>query len=183
MTDFNTEVNRLALRSGAWRRSLDAFVGAGRQIPSDLFSVSDEDAAELLEGIELLGWGAPMWRWARYAVRVAHDSMGSSVGLFHDEALVGLYEGSCLWIAPAHRGKGLSAPLILAAAQDRGGSVLPAGVEMHGYSLAGLAAHEAAWTRSVEAALAAGKRVPADVRCEWEAFTAARARAGSRPAR
>ena len=72
----------------------------------------------------------------------------------HRDELIGFYEGSCLWLEERYRGEGLSVPLILAAAmersQDEPPTVLPSGVDCHGYSPAGLTAHEAAFAKLYE---------------------------------
>jgi hypothetical protein len=126
------------------------FVGPGGDCPSDVFEVSDDDARELLDCLQGAEIGQALWQSGRYTIGAPQYSESSSVLLLHDGQVVGFYEGSCLWIAEDHRGVGLSMPLILAAALDRsddGPCVLPDGVDMHGYSVAGYAAHERAFDR------------------------------------
>jgi hypothetical protein len=93
--------------------------------------------------------------------------------LFDGDGVVGFYAGSYLWLAREHRGIGLSTPLILAAAEQRGGTVLPPGVVMQGYCRAGLVAHRTAHRHAVTMAIAAGLPVPADVRHDYPAGKAA----------
>jgi hypothetical protein len=149
-------------RESAQKReaAYNAFLGHGCTMPSDAFAVTDEDAEEILELLREADPAAPVWEAGGYSICTAEDSESSSVLLFYDREVVGFYEGSCLWIDAAHRGIGLSTPLILAAAIDRGGNqptVLPRDVEMHGYSVAGLAAHE----RAFDAFWAASGDLPA----------------------
>lgn len=129
--------------------------------------VDDDEAAELLERLAGLDWLPPSTVLGRYAIRQA--TTGYSTALFRDSGIVGFYHGSYLWIAAPHRGAGLSTPLILAAAEQRGGGCLPPGVVQQGYSRAGLAAHRAAHASAIRTALAQGWPVPAAVRAELSA--------------
>lgn len=127
--------------------------------------VSDDEAASLLAGLAGLAWQAPLTAPGRYTICQA--TTGYSSALFRDGHIVGFYHGSYLWIGAHHRGAGLSTPLILAAAQQRGGGCLPPGVVQQGYSRAGLAAHRAAHHSAIKAAQALGLAVPPAVLTEY----------------
>lgn len=133
--------------------------------------VSDDEAAARLADFGRLEWSAPVYvgagRHAGYAIHHARDACVTA--LFDADGVVGFYAGSYLWIAGDHRGAGLSTPLILAAAEHRGGSVLPPGVVVQGYSRAGLVAHRTAHRHAVTTAIAAGLPVAADVRQDYPA--------------
>ena len=129
------------------------FLGGGAIMPAPRFAVTDDDAADLLEVLACCKVGGATWCDGDYLVAPASDTESSSILLLYGNGVVGFYEGSCLWIHESHRGKGLATPLILAAALDRSGergrncalTVLPRDVDMHGYSPAGLAAHDRAF--------------------------------------
>jgi len=148
-----------------WQKTFSAFAGPGIDHPSDSMRVSDDEAAARLADFGRLEWSAPVYvgagRHAGYAIHHARDACVTA--LFDADGVVGFYAGSYLWIAGDHRGAGLSIPLILAAAEHRGGSVLPPGVVVQGYSRAGLAAHRAAYDHVALSANPAGKRVPEPV--------------------
>lgn len=127
--------------------------------------VSDDEAASLLAGLAGLAWQAPLTDLGRYTICQATTSYSSA--LFRDGRIVGFYHGSYLWIGAHHRGAGLSTPLILAAAQQRGGGCLPPGVVQQGYSRAGLAAHRAAHHSAIKSAQALGLAVPPAVLTEY----------------
>jgi len=150
----------------SWQRTLRAFAGPGIDYPSEMMKVTARDAAiikaELLSQI----WLPPVYvgegQHAGYTVRNSTNDWSSA--LFQDSTLVGFYVGSALWIAKAHRGLRLDVPLILAAADHRGGTVLPPGVVSQGYTAEGIEAHRAAHRDVVASALAQGLPVPAAVR-------------------
>lgn len=124
------------------------FLGAGAEMPSDAFTVSEDDAREILEVLSGISSGSPLWERGPYLIEADPDSESSSIVIRRGRDIIGFYEGSCLWIAEECRGLGLSVPLVLAAALERSSrlpTVLPQGVEMHGYSVAGLAAHDKAF--------------------------------------
>ena len=129
--------------------------------------VTDSDAADLLEQLAGLAWQAPQPAAGRYTIRQATGVCSTALCL--GERIVGFYHGSYLWIGANHRRAGLSIPLILAAAQQRGGGCLPPGVVQQGYSRAGLAAHRAAHASAIRTALAAGHPVPPAVLAELSA--------------
>lgn len=135
------------------QRTFEDFAGRGVRHPSDSMRVSDGEALLLLEGLADTRWGTPVWigrhRHAGYSIRHAPEFV---TGLFAEGDLAGFYAGSYLWLDRRHRGRGLSVPLILAAAENRGGTVLPPGVVVQGYTAAGLAAHRSAYERSLQAA-------------------------------
>lgn len=149
----------------AWQRTLAAFAGNGIHWPSDMMRVTESDASTILEKITVEDWLAPAYvgtgRHAGYTVCDATKT--SCTALFYVSAIVGFYAGSYLWISREHRSSGLSIPLILAAANQRGGTVLPAGVPLQGYTSAGASAHRSAHSRAVLIALAKGLPVPAEV--------------------
>lgn len=130
------------------KRAYESFVGISADIPSEVFAVTDKEAQDILDLFEGMEPDPPLWSQFGYTVSVDGDSESSSVLLKKEGKVVGFYEGSTLWIEEDHQGKGLSTPLILAAAIDRHGelpTVLPHGVDMHGYSPAGLQAHDRAF--------------------------------------
>jgi len=129
--------------------------------------VSDDEAASLLKHLTGLTWQAPQTALGRLTIRQA--TTGYSSALFQDERIVGFYHGSYLWIAARQRGAGLSIPLILAAAEQRGGGCLPPGIVQQGYSRAGLAAHRAAHCSAIRTAQAQGRAVPPAVLAELSA--------------
>lgn len=137
-----------------WQRTFLAFAGSGIHHPSETMRVSDGEAADLLAGMAGTAWGKPLpveGRHPGYSLR--HAPEGSLTALFYGTAMVGFYAGSYLWIAGEHRGRRLSVPLILAAAEARGGTVLPPGISVQGYTVAGLAAHRAAYQQMLLRAL------------------------------
>jgi hypothetical protein len=158
-----------------WQKTFRAFAGPGIDHPSDSMRVSDDEAAARLAEFGRLEWSAPVYvgagRHAGYTIHHACDACITA--LFDGDGVVGFYAGSYLWLAREHRGIGLSTPLILAAAEQRGGTVLPPGVVMQGYCRAGLVAHRTAHRHAVTMAIAAGLPVPADVRHDYPAGKAA----------
>lgn len=133
-----------------WQRSFLEFAGPGIDRPSDTLRVTDDDAADILAKLLAQAWTAQLparlsqnsLRNSGYTIR--HTRAGFNTALFRVGRIVGFYAGSYLWIAAEHRGQGLSTPLILAAAEQRGGSIMPPGVVLQGYTPAGLAAHRKA---------------------------------------
>lgn len=162
--------NKRIQMTAPWQRSFPAFAGPGIAHPSNSLRVSDGEAASILAKLATSAWSAPVHigagRHAGYTIRHAREA--STTALFSAERIVGFYAGSYLWIAGKHRGIGLSTPLILAAAEQRGGTIMPPGVVLQGYTPAGLAAHRAAHTHAVLTALARGVEVPPAVRQELE---------------
>jgi hypothetical protein len=158
-----------------WQKTFRAFAGPGIDHPSDSMRVSDDEAAARLAEFGQLEWSAPVYvgtgRHAGYTIHHAGDACITA--LFDADGIVGFYAGSYLWIAGDRRGEGLSTPLILAAAEQRGGSVLPPGVVVQGYTRAGLVAHRRAHRHAVATAIAAGLPVPAEVRRDCPAAKAA----------
>lgn len=154
-----------------WQRTFESFAGPGIDHPSEAMKVSSAEALEQLAELADQQWQPPAHigegRHAGYTVRNAVD--GWNTALFHRGAIVGFYAGSQLWIAKPHRGKGLYVPLILTAAEHRGGTVLPPGVVFQGYTAAGIGAHRAAHRHAVTTALAQGLPVPAEVLAEQQA--------------
>lgn len=138
-----------------WQRSFLDFAGPGIDHPSDTLRVTEEEAADILARLAALAWSPQLptgsrqnsLRNAGYTIR--HTRAGFNTALFRVGRIVGFYAGSYLWIAAEHRGKGLSTPLILAAAEQRGGSIMPPGVVLQGYTPAGLAAHRKAHRQAI----------------------------------
>jgi hypothetical protein len=132
-----------------------AFLGSGSEMPGPVFAVSDDEAQDILDVLRAVDDRRPLWSSGGYTIATDDYSESSSIVLTQQGNLIGFYEGSCLWIDEQHRGKGLSIPLILAAAMERSkdepATVLPPGVDSHGYSPAGLEAHDAAFARLWEA--------------------------------
>lgn len=145
-----------------WQRTFLEFAGHGIRRPSDMMRVKDWEAQSFLAELADLEWQAPLYegvgRHAGYAVRNA--AYTCSTGLFRNGVLVGFYAGPYLWMGKEHRGRGLATPLILLAARQRGGSVLPPGDVLLGYTAAGVAAHRVAHRHAVLTALAEGLPVP-----------------------
>jgi len=134
-----------------WQKSFLAFAGPGIDHPSDALRVTDGEAADILSTLAAQTWSAPIpARLARQpGYAICHACDGFNTALFGPDGIVGFYAGSYLWIAGAHRGKGLSTPLVLAAAERRGGSILPPGIVLQGYTPAGLAAHRKAHHQAI----------------------------------
>jgi hypothetical protein len=131
------------------------FLGVGAEMPSPAYAVSDDEAQDILEVLRGIDDRRQVWSSGTYSIAVDDYSESSSVVLTHRDELIGFYEGSCLWLDERYRGQCLSVPLILAAAMERSKdqppTVLPSDVDSHGYSPAGLAAHEAAFAKLSEA--------------------------------
>ncbi len=129
-----------------WQRSFLDFAGPGIDRPSDTLRVTDDEAADILAKLAAQAWSPQLptrsLRNSGYTIR--HARAGFNTALFRVGRIVGFYAGSYLWISAEHRGQGLSTPLILAAAEQRGGSIMPPGVVLQGYTPAGLAAHRKA---------------------------------------
>ena len=144
-----------------WQRTFAQFAGPGIAHPSSSLEVDNAEAAAIVHRLQACRWGEPLWAGAgnRAGYRVLPADEPGTVGLFRGAELVGFYAGGYLWIAAAHRRRGLSTPLILGAAQQRGGGILPPGVVVVGYTPASLAAHLAAHTEAILTALAAGATV------------------------
>ncbi len=151
-----------------WQRTFAQFAGPGIAHPSSSLEVDNAEAAAIVHRLQACRWGEPLWAGAgnRAGYRVLPADEPGTVGLFRGAELVGFYAGGYLWIAAAHRRRGLSTPLILGAAQQRGGGILPPGVVLVGYTPASLAAHRAAHVEAVLTALASGLPVPVAVRAE-----------------
>lgn len=128
-----------------------AFLGGGSETPAPVFAVSDDEAQDILDVLRAVDDRRSLWSSGGYTIATDDYSGSSSLVLMHQDDLIGFYEGSCLWIDERFRGKRLSVPLILAAAmersKDRRPTVLPSDVDCHGYSPAGLEAHDAAFAR------------------------------------
>lgn len=162
-----------------WQRTFRAFAGPGVDFPSEMMRVSAREAAAIRADLTARKWLSPVHvgegRHAGYSVCNSVDSWSSA--LFQNGSMVGFYAGSALWIAKAHRELGLEVPLILAAAEHRGGTVLPPGVVSQGYTAACIAAHRSAHRHAIATALARGLLVPAvvldEIRSEQAALAAA----------
>lgn len=150
-----------------------AFAGPGIAHPSDSLRVGEDEAASILANLATSEWSPPVHigtcRHAGYRIHHARDACITA--LFSAAGIVGFYAGSYLWIARQHRGRGLSTPLILAAAEQRGGTIMPPGVVLQGYTTVGLAAHRAAHTHAVLTALASGVELLPEVLQELETIT------------
>lgn len=129
-----------------WQKSFLDFAGPGIDRPSDSLRVTDDEAAEILAKLLAQAWTAhlPARLLQNSGYTLRHTREGFNTAIFKVGHIVGFYAGSYLWISAEHRGKGLSTPLILAAAEQRGGSIMPPGVVLQGYTPAGLAAHRKA---------------------------------------
>lgn len=155
-----------AVPEAVWGVPFEGFVGPHR-IDDRLYGLDGtEDDREIHFGADIAP--DPIWRSADgiYAVHAVADpdwQPQHTVLLTHGGDPVGFYAGGMTWIDPDHRGRGLAAPMILAAAVTAGG-VPYDNVEIMGFSEAGIAAHRAAHRMAVEIALAAGKDVPPGAR-------------------
>lgn len=149
----------------SWQRTFEAFAGPGIHRPSNMMRVTESEARTILANLADMQWQPPAYvgagRHAGYIVCNATETW--TTALFHHGDIVGVYAASSLWIARPHRGCGLSTPLILAAADHRGGSILPPGVIFQGYTPTGVLAHRSAHSHAVVTAVAAGQAVPAEV--------------------
>lgn len=153
-----------------WQNTFRAFAGPGIDHPSDTLRVSDSEAAALIAELASIAWAParPVGAERHWQYTIADARTGCITALFGADGIVGFYAGSYLWIAPAQRRRGLSTPLILAAAAQRGGTVVPPGVIAQGFSPAGLVAHRAAHRQAVRTAIAAGWPVPPAVIAEYQ---------------
>ncbi|NTV71175.1 MAG: hypothetical protein HGA71_13655 [Azonexaceae bacterium] len=134
-----------------WQRSFLEFAGPGIDRPSDTLRVTEDEAADILAKLAIQAWSAqlPAGSLQNSGYTIRHTRAGFNTALFRVGRIVGFYAGSYLWIAAEYRGKGLSTPLILAAAEQRGGSIMPPGVILQGYTPAGLAAHRKAHRQAI----------------------------------
>lgn len=149
---------------------LKRFLGAPFSLAdsSSEYALEDDSAQFLKEVLKDVEWGEPLMSCEPYSIRPHKGwAAGQDVGLFHEGELVGFYEGPNLWIDPAHRGKGLATPLIVAAAWLRGGGVLPEGVAEQGYSPAGMLAHVSAHLKAAVHAAHNGETVPPGILEEY----------------
>lgn len=153
-----------------WQRTFAAFAGPGIDQPSDMMRVTDGEAHALLADLATFDWLAATFtgKGQHLGYRVCNAANAWCTAVFHAEEIVGFYCGSYLWIDRTHRKSGLSTPLILAAAEQRGGSILPPGVVHQGYTAIGIEAHRKAHRQAVQMALAAGQPVPTTVRNELQ---------------
>lgn len=141
----------------------DEFIGP--YFVGDFFSIDgreDESYETLWEWAEELeNRRFPVWVGGGYSICEINDyhPEGTFILLAPDGKPVGFYANAQCWIDPEHRGKGLSTPLILAAADFHGGSPTE-NTEGLGFSYAGYAAHIAAHRTAVKEAFEKGKAVP-----------------------
>lgn len=132
------------------------------------YAMNDEEAQFTLDILKEVEWVETVCVLNEFTIRRHHAwDEGENVGLFHGDRLIGFYEGPNLWIHPDYRGRGLAAPLILAAARLRGGSVLPPGFDTQGYSPAGLLAHIGAHLQVLLCAVKNKTPIPEDVLREY----------------
>ncbi len=152
----------------SWQRSFLSFAGPGIHQPSDMMRVGESEALGILADLGVLNWQAPVYEGSGRHVgyRICNACAACCTALFFYDQLVGFYAGSSLWIAREHRRQGLSTPLILAAAVQRGGAILPPGVVVQGYTGAGLLAHRSAHSHAVLTAVAEGLPVPVEILAE-----------------
>lgn len=127
-------------------------------MPSPLYEVGDEDGQQLvLDLVECAPTDLPLpAALVPQGVRLcefADTDVIGEVGAFINDTCVGVYAGSCLWVAPEYRGQGIGPALAIAAAVTRGGSVV-GDWEMHGYCEAGLSAHERAYQAIIDWSMA-----------------------------
>lgn len=145
-----------------WQQCFAAFAGPGIHQPSEMMRVGDDEAAEHLVELARLEWAesAPTARCPHPECRIRNARNACATAAFAGDRIIGFYHGAYLWIAPAYRGKGVAMPLILAAAEQRGGSILPPGIVCVGYTARGLAAHRAAHRHAIQTALTEKQPVP-----------------------
>ena len=119
-------------------------------------------AAAIVHRLQACRWGEPLWAGAgnRAGYRVLPADRPGTVGLFRGAGWSAFYAGGYLWIAAAHRRRGLSTRSSWGRRSKQGGGILPPGVVVVGYTPASLAAHLAAHAReAILTALAAGATV------------------------
>jgi hypothetical protein len=152
-----------------WQNTFRAFAGPGIDHPSETLRVSDGEAAAIIAELATTPWAPPrpVGTECHRQYTIADAKAGYVTALFAADDIVGFYAGSYLWIAPAHRRCGLSTPLILAAAEQRDGTIVPPGIVAQGFSPTGLVAHRAAHRQAVLMAIAAGRPVPPPVSAEY----------------
>lgn len=147
--------------SAVWKKSFIAFVGPGYAKPSEQMQVDDSEASAILAALHAQIWLEAAWTGSgrQLGYRICNARREWTSALFHGDRIVGFYHGSYLWIAAPHRAQGLSTPLILAAADHRGGSCMPPGVGYQGYTAIGLAAHRAAYRHAIQQAQRTGRLI------------------------
>lgn len=152
-----------------WEMTIDEFTGPA--MVAEKFSIDgrkDEDYETLWIYAEDQDCLRPaVWGSDSYSIHEIEDyhPEGTFVLLYNGKP-VGFYTDAQCWIDVAHRGKGLSTPLILAAADFHGGS--PTQNEWGlGFSDAGYKAHQAAHRHAVVEAVKKGKPVPQEVASEY----------------
>ncbi|GJD90865.1 hypothetical protein BHAOGJBA_4408 [Methylobacterium hispanicum] len=156
------------LPRAVWGVALEQFVGPGMVAPA--FGVdgrsSDYDLFREAPWELAPAWTSPDGRHAVHLVADADWEPPTSVLLETEGGTcVGFYAGGELWIDEDRRGAGLSTPLILCLVARLGKATYDTRSGL-GFSPAGYAAHAAAHRIAVERAVAAGMRVPAEVRAE-----------------
>ncbi|HLO62407.1 MAG TPA: hypothetical protein VK165_05515 [Azonexus sp.] len=153
-----------------WERSFAEFAGPGIHYPSDTMRIDDGEAAAIVAELAAREHVPTVLRptGAQRGYSIGHVAGTPHTLLLADKRVVGFYAGSYLWIERRHRGCGLATPLILAAAHNRGGTVLPPGVVFQGFTGRGLRAHRAAHRHAVRSAIVAGQPVPPAVIAELE---------------
>lgn len=136
----------------------------GPYIVGDVFSIDgrEDETYEVVwewaESPELRRF--PVWFGDGYSICELDDfhPEGTFILVSPDGQAVGFYMDAQCWIDPEHQGKGLSTPLILAAAEFHGGSPTR-NEEGLGFSPAGYAAHIAAHRSAVKAAFEKGEAI------------------------
>lgn len=161
----------IPLPRAAWGSTLETFVGPHRVAETFAIDGREEEYALYFEAPYDL---SPAWTSADglHAVHLVTDEDWSPATAVLIESAtgdtVGFYAGGELWIEPEHRGRGLSAALILCLVDHLGRAAYDTSAGM-GFSAAGYAAHAAAHRKAVVWALDAGIRVPRRVAAAVEA--------------
>jgi hypothetical protein len=151
-----------------WGVPFDDFMGPTMIGDNFAFDGRDEDHDVFFDAgyEEKAVWKSDDGEYAIHSAGVDFEPP-ATVMLVHKATCVGFYAAGQSWIDVAHRGKGLSPQMVLAAC------VLAKGVPFDnespfGFSPAGYAAHEAAHRIAVRMAIDAGKHVPSEVREQYE---------------
>ena len=139
----------------------------GPNFVADVFSIDgrDDECYEVLWewAEEPANRRFPVWSHDGYSICEieGYNPEGTFALLDPNGKPVGFYTSAQCWIDEEHRGKGLSTPLILAAADFHGGCPTE-NTQGLGFSYAGYAAHIAAHRAAVIEAFEKGKKVPED---------------------
>jgi GNAT superfamily N-acetyltransferase len=148
--------------------TFDKFIGPHMVSPAFDLDGRDEDSEVYWESADTAL--EPCWSEGGYSVRRLPDFEPPNTFILFapDGEACGWYSDAMCWVDEAHRGRGLSTQLILAAANFLKGRPIRPDPGPIGFSEAGYAAFRVAHRSSVASALAEGLKVPERVRAEFE---------------